>query len=396
SRTDRSTLAAWWFTVDRQLLIGILVLLATGIIFSLAASPTVALKKGLAPYTYVERHILFAGIGTFLVLAISFLPPMIIRRISLVLFVSSIALIVGVLFFGPEINGARRWVRFLGQSLQPSEFLKPAFIILMAWCLAEHARTGRRSLLLITMIMLACVVALLILQPDLGQSLIFAILWGGLFFAAGYSLLWPLAAAGLGTAAIVGAYRTFPHVRSRFDGFFRPDQSDTYQIDRAVQSFVEGGWFGRGPGEGVIKSILPDAHTDFILAVIAEEFGIAVCLVLIGLFGFVIVRALQHTWRMENLFARNAAAGFTVLLATQTFANMGVNTGLLPAKGVTLPFISYGGSSLIAMSIAMGMLVALTRRSAEINAPALPNLRPHSAPKNARFESNPASTSQAG
>lgn len=365
ARTDRSTLAQWWFTVDRQLLTALLVLIVSGIVFSLVAAPTVALKRGLEPFAYVERHVLIASVGMFVMIALSFASPLNIRRLALVMFVVATAMIAVVLVVGPEINGARRWVRLLGQSLQPSEFLKPAFIVLMAWVLSAHVRTGRSGLLIVPPVMLLVVIALLILQPDLGQSLIFAMLWGGMFFAAGYSLLWPFGAAlaGLGLATV--AYSTFPHVRQRIEGFLSPETTDTYQIDRAVQSFVEGGWFGRGPGEGIIKSVLPDAHTDFILAVIAEEYGIAVCLVLIGLYLFVIARAVHHVWGMENRFARTAASGLIMLLALQTFANMGVNTGLLPAKGVTLPFISYGGSSLMAMSMAMGMLLALTRRSVD-------------------------------
>ncbi len=365
SRTDQSRLAEWWFTVDRQLLTAVLVLISAGIVFSLVAGPTVALKKGLAPYTFVERHIVFAGLGMFAMVALSFAAPVTIRRLALLMFAAAIAMIVVVLFVGPEINGARRWVRVFGQSLQPSEFLKPAFIVLMAWALAAHIQTGRRGLLVVPLALLLFVIGLLILQPDLGQSLIFAVLWGALFFAAGYSLLWPIGAAAAGMAVAVAAWSIFPHVRQRIEGFLRPETTDTYQTDRAIQSFVEGGWFGRGPGEGVIKSVLPDAHTDFILAVIAEEYGIAVCFILIGLYCFVIARAIQHVWQTENRFARIAASGLATLLGLQAFANMGVNTGLLPAKGVTLPFISYGGSSLLAMSIAMGMLLALTRKSVD-------------------------------
>ncbi|MEO0618328.1 MAG: putative peptidoglycan glycosyltransferase FtsW [Pseudomonadota bacterium] len=365
ARTDRSRLAMWWFTVDRQLLCAVLALIAAGVIFSLAAGPTVAMKKGLAAYVFVERHTLFAMAAVVIVTVVSFCTPLAIRRIALLVLAASIAAMIALVLGGPEINGAQRWVRFAGLSLQPSEFVKPAFVVLVAWALSAHARTGRAVLLAIPLGLVALVVALLALQPDFGQSLLIAALFGIMFFAAGYSLLWPLGAlaAGLGVTGI--AFLHFPHVRARIEGFLSPEDSDTYQIDRAVQSFVEGGWFGRGPGEGVIKSILPDAHTDFILAVIAEEYGILVCLVLLGLYAFVVARTIGHVWRMQNRFARTAAGGLAFLLAMQAFANMGVNTGLLPAKGVTLPFISYGGSSLTAMALAMGMLLALTRRSVE-------------------------------
>ncbi|MEL6287387.1 MAG: putative peptidoglycan glycosyltransferase FtsW [Pseudomonadota bacterium] len=365
ARSDRSGLAQWWFTIDRPLLTAVLALIAAGVVFSLAAGPTVADKKGYATFTFVERHALHACAGVLIVVAASFCAPRTIRRTALVLGVVMLGLLTWLAVGGPEINGARRWLRVAGWSLQPSEFMKPAFVVLVAWALVAHQRTGRHAILAIPIGLTGVVVALLLAQPDVGQTLLLVLLFGVVFFAAGYALVWPLAAgvAGLGLAG--GAYALLPHVRRRIDSFLLAGENDSYQVDRAVQSFVEGGWFGRGPGEGVIKSVLPDAHTDFVLAVIAEEYGILVCLVLLGLYGVVAARAVTRIWRTENRFARTAAAGLLALLVMQVFANMGVNTGLLPAKGTTLPFISYGGSALTAAALAMGMLVAFTRRSVD-------------------------------
>ncbi|MBI1384284.1 MAG: cell division protein FtsW [Rhizobiales bacterium] len=362
SRADRGAFASWWFTVDRQLVAAIVALVLTGVVVSLAAGPTVAGKKGLATYYFVERHALFALAGLAIVLALSFAGRALVRRFSLVLFIGGLLLMVAAVLFGEEINGARRWVRILGQSLQPSELTKPAFVILTAWLLAERLRRPDVPAMAIAVSAWALLAGLLVLQPDIGQTVLVTLVWGGMLFVAGVSLRWLLA---LGTASVAGlaaAYFTMPYVKRRFDAFFFPDSAETYQLDRARQSFVEGGWFGQGPGEGRVKSLLPDAHTDFVLAVIAEEYGIVACLVLIGLFVFVAVRALAHVWSEEDAFVRNACAGLVMLFSFQTLINMAVNVGLAPAKGMTLPFLSYGGSSLVGNAVAMGLLVAVTRR----------------------------------
>ncbi len=362
SRSDRSRLGEWWFTVDRQLLGGVLALLAAGVLLSLAAGPTVADKKGLAQYHFVERHVLFACFGLAVMTAVSLLHSAGIRRLSLLVFLGSIALMVLALLWGPEVNGARRWIRFASISLQPSELAKPAFIGLTAWLLSERARRSDVPAMVLAIALYLIVIGLLALQPDIGQALLLTMVWAGLFFVSGVPLSWLVSLLPLATLAIGAAYVTLDHVRRRIDAFIDPAASDTYQMDRAFDSFVQGGWFGRGPGEGTIKSVLPDAHTDFILAVIAEEYGIVTCLVLIGLFLFVCLRAITQIWRERDGFRRNAAAGLVMLFSFQALINIGVNVGLLPAKGMTLPFLSYGGSSLLGMSLAMGMLLALTCR----------------------------------
>jgi cell division protein FtsW len=294
-------------------------------------------------------------------LTTSFLPPRHIRRLAVIVFIVSLLLIAATLHFGAEVKGARRWIVLLGINIQPSEFLKPAFVILIAWLFGESARRPEMPANTFALALLSVAVAGLVLQPDFGQTMLVALVWSALFFLAGMRLVWVV---GLGGAAAIGlatAYMLIPHVARRIERFRDPSSGDTFNIDQALESFQRGGWFGRGPGEGTVKRILPESHTDFVFAVAAEEFGIVLCLLLVVLFTFIVVRALRHASRNEDPFARFAAAGLAVLLGLQSAINMAVNLHLMPAKGMTLPFISYGGSSMISLAYGMGMLLALTR-----------------------------------
>jgi len=246
-------------------------------------------------------------------------------------------------------------------NIQPSEFLKPAFVILISWLFGETSRRPEMPANSLALLLLLVVITLLVLQPDFGQTMLIALVWGALFFLAGMRFIWVI---GLGATAAIGlggAYATVPHVARRIQRFLDPSSGDTFQVDAAVESFVRGGWFGRGPGEGVVKRVLPDSHADFVFAVAGEEFGIVLCLLLVLLFAFIVVRALQRAFRNEDPFSRFAAAGLAILFGMQSTINMAVNLHLIPAKGMTLPFISYGGSSMISLAYAMGMLLALTR-----------------------------------
>ncbi|MEZ5776383.1 MAG: putative peptidoglycan glycosyltransferase FtsW [Hyphomicrobiaceae bacterium] len=372
SRADRSIVSDWWFTIDRQLVAAVYVLLMTGLVLSLAASPAIALRLGLGTYHFVERHVVFLALAALLMLLTSLLQPGQIRRVSFVLLVAMALLMVLVLAFGPEVNGARRWIGVLGQRLQPSELMKPAFVVVSAWLFAEEPRRPDMPVLSLAVGLYLLMAALLVLEPDIGQTLLVTLVWGGLFFLSGQPLKRVFGLVAVAGLALVAAYLGLGHVRSRFDRFVNPDSGDTYQMDRARQSFIEGGWFGRGPGEGTIKTLLPDAHTDYILAVVAEEYGVLTCLVLVALFGFIVFRAIFRIAAEPAGFTRNAVYGLVMLFAFQALINMGVNVGLLPAKGMTLPFISYGGSSLIGMALTMGLLIGLTRRHAR-------SLRPRNA-----------------
>ena len=362
ARTDRSLLAEWWFTVDRPLCAAILILIAAGFMLSLAASPAVAMHKGLGALYFVKRHAVFALAAVPLLLALSLLQPAQIRRVSLVLFGTMLALMLFVLWSGPEINGARRWVQIAGQQLQPSELMKPAFVVLTAWLFAQSASRPEMPALPMAAGLYLLTAAALVLQPDIGQTTLLTLVWAALFFLSGQPLRRMLYLVLAAAIAIGAAYATLPHVRSRIDRFVNPAIGDTYQMDRARQSIIEGGLFGRGPGEGQLKMALPDAHTDYVLAVIAEEYGTLACLVLIALFAFIVFRALVRSWNEPDHFLRNASMGLALLFAIQMLINVGVSAGLLPSKGMTLPFVSYGGSSITGVAICMGLLLAVTRR----------------------------------
>jgi cell division protein FtsW len=364
SREDRSRLAGWWFTVDHVLLVAILILIGAGLVFSLAASPAVALKKGLPPYYFVERHLIFSALGALILVALSFLTTREIRRFALTLLIVAFVGLVAVHLIGREINGARRWLSLGGHSIQPSEFLKPAFVVISAWLLAEARTRPEMPGLWIATGLFAAVASFLILQPDVGQTLLLSLVWGALFFVSGQPLVYAAAIVALGLAAIYGAYITFPHVESRIDRFLDPAPGDNSQVDRALQSFTQGGFFGRGPGEGTIKTSLPDAHTDFIFAVIAEEYGAIACLAIALLFAFIVLRALYRAGQEPDLSLKLGIIGLALVFGFQALINMGVNVGLLPAKGITLPYLSAGGSSTLAISVTLGMLLALTRRRA--------------------------------
>jgi len=361
SRVERTPFAAWWWTVDRLLLAALFTLMLGGLVLSLAASPPVAARLGLEPFYFVNRHVLYLAPTIAVLLLTSFLSSRQIRRLALVVFIVSLALIALTLVYCVEVKGARRWLVLLGVNVQPSEFLKPAFVVLIAWLFAESARRPEMPANTMALGLLLLSVIALVLQPDFGQTMLIALVWGILFFLAGMRMVWVV---GLGGAAIVGlgaAYVTIPHVARRIKRFLDPSSGDTFNVDQALESFLRGGWFGRGPGEGTVKRVLPESHADFVFAVAAEEFGIVLCLVLVVLFAFIVLRALTHAMRIEDPFRRFAAAGIAMLFGLQSAINMAVNMHLMPAKGMTLPFISYGGSSMISLAWGMGMLLALTR-----------------------------------
>jgi cell division protein FtsW len=380
SRADRSEFAEWWWTVDRLLLAGVFTLMIGGVVLSLAGSPAVAERLGYDSYHFVNRHIAFFLPALGVMIATSFLTPRQARRVALIVLCISLVLMLAVLFVGVENNGSRRWLNIVGLSIQPSEFMKPAFVVICAWLFAENSRRTDIPGNVFALILLAIVIALLVAEPDFGQTMLIAVAWGALFFMAGLPWLW---IAGLGVAGVGGiaaAYTMLPHVAGRIDRFLEPHTGDTFQVDTAMESIMSGGWLGRGPGEGTVKRILPDAHTDFIFAVAAEEFGIILCICLVIVFALVVIRGLSNSLKTEEPFTRLAAAGLIVLFGVQAVINMAVNLSLLPAKGMTLPFISYGGSSMIAVAFGMGMILALTRRRPEAQRGARAVIRREPAP----------------
>jgi cell division protein FtsW len=363
SRAERNVIADWWFTVDKWLLIAFLVLIFGGVVLSLAASPAVAERIGIADsYFFVKKQAMFAIPSVITLIGVSFLSPRQIRRLAMLGFIVCVALLIATLFFGPEIKGGRRWINIVGISLQPSEFMKPMFAVLVGFLLAEGQKRPDMPGRSFSFLILGIVAALFIAQPDFGQTMLICLTWAGLFFISGMSWMWIVVFAGMGAGGILSAYTLVPHVRSRIERFLNPETGDTFQVQTAQEAFINGGWWGQGPGEGTFKRILPDSHTDFVFAVLGEEFGLILCMVLVLVFAFVVLRGFSHALRENDGYVRLAAAGLIMQFGLQSCINMAVNLHMMPAKGMTLPFISYGGSSLIAVALSMGTLLALTRK----------------------------------
>ena len=366
SRADQSLLTRWWFSVDHLQLLAVLCLFAVGVIVSLSASPSVADAKDLPTYYFAKRHAVFAAIGLLLVLVLSLQSATESRRTALLIFSLALAGLAAVHFLGTEANGAQRWIRIAGISVQPSEIAKPAFVILAGWAFAETRRRFDMPAFPIALGLYAAFAGFLLLQPDVGQFILISLAWGVMLFLSGISLIWLGGLAALGALALVVAFFVMPHVQQRLSQFFSSDIDARSQIGQAYQSFTQGGFFGVGPGEGTIKTSLPDAHTDFIFAVIAEEYGVAICLLLLGLYALIVLRAFMRAVAEPDLAIRFAIIGLAVLFGGQAVINMGVNVGLLPAKGMTLPLISAGGSSMLGISVTLGMLLALTRHRTSV------------------------------
>lgn len=364
ARTNRSHIAQWWWTVDKLTLFGLFSLMLIGGVLALAASPAVAMRIHLPPFHFVYRQLFFFMPAVATIIGVSLLDVRQVRRLAALVFVTAFTLMVLTLLIGPEVKGAHRWLQIGPIALQPSEFVKPSFVVLAAWMFAEAQRTPGFPGTLIALALYGMVVSVLALQPDFGQLMLVTLAFGAVFFMAGLSWRWIGSLAVIALVGAVAAYSLSPHVTSRVDRFLNPESGDTYQIDRALDAFHTGGIFGRGPGEGEVKRILPDAHTDFIFAVAAEEFGIIAGLIIIGMFSFIVLRTLRRAMNEQDLFIQFASCGLVALFGLQALINMAVNVNLMPAKGMTLPFISYGGSSLIALGFTMGMLLALTRRRA--------------------------------
>lgn len=365
SRADRSVFAEWWRTIDKPLLGAVLALAIAGVLLSFAASPPVAERIGLPRDHFIIRHSVFMLVGILLMIGCSLLSPKGVRRFALILFLLAIVGLIATLLFAVEIKGSRRWIHLAGFSLQPSEFVKPAFVVLAAWLFAENGKNPHIPGNLFSVLLFVIVAVLLIAQPDFGQTMLIGLVWGVLFFLAGMPWLWIAALGGLAMVGMISAYLFFPHVAGRIDRFVS-GQGDNYQVETGREAIISGGWLGQGPGEGTIKRYLPDSHTDFSFAVAAEEFGIIACFALVGIFAFIALRTLSRANRERDIYVRLTISGLITLIAVQSMINIMVNLQLIPAKGMTLPFISYGGSSMLSASITMGLILALTRQRPEL------------------------------
>ena len=362
SRADTSVLGRWWWTVDRWTLFAIASLIGFGYIMMLAASPSVAERIGEARDIFIYKQVGFLAVAGAVVIAVSLLSPRDVRRLALLGCLVALVLTAMTLVVGVEIKGARRWIALPGFALQPSEFLKPCFAVVAAWLIAEGKRSPRFPGMTIAIAIYAGIVLLLKSQPDIGMLFVVTAVFFAQLYIGGLNLFIVGLAVAMMGAGGVGAYFAFAHVRSRVTRFLNPAVGDHYQITKALEAFGNGGLFGRGPGEGRVKDLLPDAHADFVYAVAGEEFGMILCLVILLIFAFIVIRGLLRLLAERDMFVVLAASGLVVGFGLQAFVNMASTLHLIPTKGMTLPFISYGGSSAVAIALGIGMLLALTRR----------------------------------
>ncbi|AWD20935.1 peptidoglycan glycosyltransferase FtsW [Pseudogemmobacter blasticus] len=355
-------LPRWWRTIDKWSLTSVFVLFGIGLLLGLAASVPLASRNGLEPYFYVQKQAIFGIMGLSVMVGVSMLSPAIVRRLGIVGFAAALVMVMLLPLVGQDHGkGAVRWLSLGGFSLQPSEFLKPGFVIVTAWLIAAAQDINGPPGRLISFGLMTFVVGFLALQPDFGQSALVVFAWGVIYFVGGASIVLILGIGGLVGLAGFIAYGASEHFARRIDGFLSPDVDPRTQLGYAANAIQEGGFFGVGVGEGQVKWSLPDAHTDFIIAVAAEEYGLILVLMILGLFGVVVVRSLMRLMSENDPFTRLAGSGLACVFGVQAMINMGVAVRLLPAKGMTLPFVSYGGSSLIAAGLTVGMLLALTR-----------------------------------
>lgn len=367
-RTDKSVLGNWWWTIDRWTLGGIFALIGVGLILMPAASPSVAERIGLPPFYFVHRHLMLLVPTLAIMVGVSTLGRKSLWRLATLALLAAVACMMLVLVIGPEIKGATRWINLFGFSLQPSEFAKPAFAVTSAWLIARALQEPGFPGIQLSTGIFAAVIGLLLLQPDLGMTVVTSAIWGVQIFLSGISMWLIFLLGGLGIAGLIGAYMFFPHVTSRIDRFLDPGAGDNYQVQKSLDAFANGGLFGTGPGHGQVKLNLPDAHADFIFAVAGEELGLIATLLLLGVFSFVLVRSILRALRTDDPFIVLAVGGLITQFALQSLVHMGSSLQLLPAKGMTLPFISYGGSSLLSLGLGMGMLLSLTRKRSPLSA----------------------------
>jgi cell division protein FtsW len=362
ARIDQRPVARWWWTVDRWSLGALALLIGFGAVMSMAASPAVAERLGYAPLHFAERHLVTVPVALAIMILVSLLPPRTVRRVALIGFAIAVALLALTFVVGVEIKGARRWINLPGLSLQPSEFVKPTFIVVAAWLFAEQKERPGFPGNAISMVLFVGLIAMLIKQPDLGMAVVVALVWFAQFFMAGLRLYWVAAGTIAGVGGFVGAYLWLPHVTSRINRFLDPAAGDSYQVNRSMEAFANGGWWGKGPGEGTVKDVLPDAHADFVFAVAGEEFGLVVCVLIVAIFAFIVLRGFSRLLQEGNFFVVLSATGLLIQFGLQAIINMASTLHLIPTKGMTLPFLSYGGSSMLALALGMGMMLALTRR----------------------------------
>ena len=362
-RSDSSWFTEWRRTLDWGLVAGIALLAGIGLLMSLAVGPSSAARIGYADsYHFVYRQAAHASIGVALMLAVSALDRKWARRFAILSFLAAVVLMGVIALIGREVNGAQSWLRYGSLSMQPSEIVKPGLIVLCAWLLSQRDRYPAGPWTIVSFAFFAVTLALFLLQPDVGGAALLSGAFLTAFFVSGLPKRWLIGIAAGGAGLSVLLYNLLPNVKRRVDMIFNPSsQIDTFQIDRAEEAIQRGGLFGTGPGEGLIKTQIPEAHTDFIFAVIAEEFGLVAVIAVLAIYGLIAIRGFRAAARVEDGFARTAAAGLFALFAVQAAINIGVNLAIVPPTGLTLPFISYGGSAMVGMGLTLGLALALVR-----------------------------------
>ena len=365
SRARKSLISDWWWTVDKFLLTAALLLLACGFLLSLSASPSVTARLSIDDsFHFVKRHAVFLLPALAILIGTSFLNLKQVKRLSMIMLLGTLLVLLVLPFIGYSAKGATRWLAIGSFLLQPSEFLKPVFVVTTAFLFAESSRRPDIPCNLFSIMLFGICAGVLVTQPDFGQTVLLTLIWGTMFFMAGMSWIWIAVLGGLSVVGFVAAYLTIPHVTIRIDRFVT-GTGDNFQVERGLEAITSGNWFGRGPGEGQVKYGLPDSHTDFIFSVAAEEFGVVLAMALVATFAFVVLRGFYHGLQERDRFVQVALSGLVLMFGFQAIINICVNLRLIPAKGMTLPFISYGGSSLMAVALGMGLVLALSRKRAE-------------------------------
>lgn len=362
-RRGNNSFRKWWWTIDGISFFLVMSIILLGTLLITTASPSVAERLKLNSFYFVHRQFIFLLISVFIIVFLSNISEKDLRKLGLLGFIACICLMVTVLFVGEEIKGSKRWIALLGFSLQPSEILKPFFILITGLFLSEKYNRNNFPGFSLAITLTLVVGTLLILQPDFGMVITYSTVTSAQFFLAGLSIWWIFLAIVVGIIGGFGAYSFLPHVARRIDNFINPEISENYQVEKSLESYISGGLFGKGPGEGMVKSHLPDSHTDFIFAVAGEEFGAIATSFMLLLFLALIARGLIKVTKEQDLFKIYVCGGIIILFALQTIFNIGVTLHLFPTKGMTLPFISYGGSSCFSFAICFGIFLNLTRKS---------------------------------
>lgn len=362
TRTDRSPVAIWWWTVDKPTLAFVLLLILAGLVFSISSSPVAAPRVGSAnEFFFTQRHLLFAVCAIAVMIGVSMFSLKGVKRVSLGIYAVALSVMAILPLVGHTAKGGRRWLDLGFFSLQPSEFIKPALIVLISWMFAEGQKGKGVPGVTIAFCLYVMCIGLLLIQPDVGQSILITIVFGACFYISGVPMRWIAGLSGAAVTGLVSLYFILPHFRNRLQGFFDPE-GDRFQVDRAKAAIANGGFGGTGVTEGTAKRLIPDMHTDFIYSVAAEEYGLWMSMLLIAAFAFVVIRGLLKAMAMPDAFRQIATSGLYIMLGMQVLINISVNLGVIPPKGMTLPFISYGGSSLLSMGLTMGLILALTRK----------------------------------